>query len=256
MPDLARRDVGALAAEPQLDPVDHLVDAGVRDGAAGEGLADARLDLLAVEGLALSVALHDHEPHVLDPLVGREPAAARAALAPAADGAARVRGARIDHPVVVGVAPGAAHRGDHEIVAAGTRGGEGTRPALRGRDERAPARGRGRRPRARWRRRSRRRPRAGPGRGRRAVRDRPQRVAGPDDVRDRGRTPRGVHRPGRPPARRSEDRHEQGQGHEPSANVRSAHAVSLPERAFDVNARIRTYVCVLSPWAATVRTTM
>src|SRR5690606_17233426 len=63
---------------------------------------DAAGDLFAVEGLALAVALHDHEPGGLfDPLVGREAAPADLALAAATDDVAALARARVDDAVLI-----------------------------------------------------------------------------------------------------------------------------------------------------------
>ena len=88
------------------------------DRPAGEGLSDARLDLVAVQGLARSVALDDHQADVLDPLVGREPPAAgrhsrRRRMAPPASA-----GAGIHHPVVVDTTPRTPHRQEPQDVVA------------------------------------------------------------------------------------------------------------------------------------------
>ena len=90
------------------------------------------LELLAVPGLARAVALDDHQAHILDALVGREPAAAGQALAPSADGAAAVGRPGIDHPVVVDTAPWTSHRQKpQDVVAARTLAGarRGRQPA-------------------------------------------------------------------------------------------------------------------------------
>src|SRR6476646_9419917 len=119
--DLLRRHVWSLPAHARLDPADHLLDLQGRGGPPGERLADPGRELLAVEGLGGAVALRDDEPHLLDPLEGREPASTGCALATPTDGAATVGRTRVDHAVVVGLAPRAAHGyGPQDVVAART----------------------------------------------------------------------------------------------------------------------------------------
>src|SRR4029079_14555766 len=66
-------------------------------------------------------ALDQHEPDVLDALVGREPAAAGSAVAAAPDGLAGVGRAGIHHAVVVDTTPRATHRQEaQDVVAART----------------------------------------------------------------------------------------------------------------------------------------
>src|SRR5262245_55782806 len=74
-----------LGPELRLDRVGRLLGGVVGDRPAGQGLPEARGELLAVELLAVAVALHDDQAGGLDPLIGREPGRAGAALAAAAD---------------------------------------------------------------------------------------------------------------------------------------------------------------------------
>ena len=78
---------------------------------AGRGALDAVAQLVAVERLAGVVPLAHDEAVLVDPFVGREPAPAGEALAPAADRRAVFAGARIDDFVVVLAAERAAHGG-------------------------------------------------------------------------------------------------------------------------------------------------
>ena len=112
---------GPFLRDPGLDPVEHLVDLDVRDRPPGQRLADARLELVAVPGLARAVALDHHQADVLDALVGREPAVAGLAVAAPPDRAAVAGRAGIDHPVVVDTTPWTAHRQEpQDVVAART----------------------------------------------------------------------------------------------------------------------------------------
>src|SRR4029079_15469558 len=112
---------GPLLADPRLDPVEHLIDLDVGNRPAGQGLADAGLELVGVPGLPRAVALDQHEPDVLDALLGREPAAAGSAVAPAPDGLAGVGRAGIHHAVVVDTTPRATHpQKPQDVVAART----------------------------------------------------------------------------------------------------------------------------------------
>src|SRR5262249_1027823 len=67
-------------------------------------------ELGAVELLAPAVLLDDVDRHRLDPLVGREALAAVQALAPAPDGLAGLRVARVDDLAVAVLAVRAPHR--------------------------------------------------------------------------------------------------------------------------------------------------
>src|SRR6185436_8285454 len=82
----------------------------VGDGSAGQGLAQAGRELLAIELLAGAVALDDDEASRLDPLVRGEPGRAGRALAPAPDRGRIVEIARVDDPRFALTAMGTAHR--------------------------------------------------------------------------------------------------------------------------------------------------
>src|SRR5262245_56926494 len=119
--DHAGGDLGPLLADPRLDAVEHLVDLDVGHRPAGQGRADAGLELVAVPGLAGPVALDQDQTDILDALVGGEPPAACAAVAPPPDSLAGVGRAGIHHAVVVDTTPGAAHRQEpQDVVAART----------------------------------------------------------------------------------------------------------------------------------------
>src|SRR6266508_633536 len=77
-PDSRGRDL-ARAGRPQLglDLVGGGLGDSVADGATRQRLAQAGGKLVAIELLARAVALDDHQPGRLDPLVGREAGAAR-----------------------------------------------------------------------------------------------------------------------------------------------------------------------------------
>src|SRR6185503_21128587 len=74
------------------------------------GLDEPGQHLLAIEGLAPAVLLHDQVRDLVDALVGREALAAAQALAPAADDLALLALPRVHHLVLHVGAEGALHR--------------------------------------------------------------------------------------------------------------------------------------------------
>ena len=92
MPDLLGGDLRAFPAQPLLDPIHELLHLELRDRPVLGGLQDPRRDLLPPERVPRVVPLADHEPDVLDPLVGGVAAAAGCALAPTADRRSAVGG--------------------------------------------------------------------------------------------------------------------------------------------------------------------
>ena len=102
--------VDAGRAQLGLDRVGGGLGRAVGDGPAGQRLAQARGEPLAIELLAGPVALDDDEPGGLDPLVGREPHRAGGALAAASDGGRVIEVARVDDAGLPLAALGAAHR--------------------------------------------------------------------------------------------------------------------------------------------------
>src|SRR5690606_2712573 len=97
----------------QAQRVDHrahrAVDLLGRDRALLQRAVEAHAQLALVEGLAATVALDDGRQLELGRLEGIEALAAGLALAPAADGAAVVGHARVDHAGVFVLAEGAVH---------------------------------------------------------------------------------------------------------------------------------------------------
>src|SRR3954447_16249091 len=109
--DQRRRDLGrALRPKLRLDLVGRPLGGIVGDRSAGQRLAQARGELLAVELLPSAIALDDDEPGGLDPFVGREPRRTGRALPAAADRRGIVEVARVDDPGLAGSAMGTAHR--------------------------------------------------------------------------------------------------------------------------------------------------
>src|SRR3954468_8166336 len=87
--------LGTQAPDPCRDRVGDLLELGVRDGALVGRPRESAKELLAVEALALSVALADRHRRRLDALVGGEALAAALALAASPDGVAGIGQTRV-----------------------------------------------------------------------------------------------------------------------------------------------------------------
>src|SRR5688572_17202112 len=111
------RGLGALTTDLLLHLGGQRRDRALLDRAVGDGALDAGGELVAVERLALPRPLHDHQRDLLEPLVGRPPAAADEALAPAADRRAVLGQPRVDDLVVDSLA----ERAPHDSTVTGTR---------------------------------------------------------------------------------------------------------------------------------------
>ena len=107
------------------------------DRALGQRHAQLLAQLGRIELLAPAVLLDDDQPGALDPLVGREAAAAGDALPPAADDVAAAQLAAVDDPGIAGVAEGAAH-GERSASSGGSCSRRWRRPP--GRDRRTSRR--------------------------------------------------------------------------------------------------------------------
>jgi len=97
---LRRHDRPGPAAQLVLDLVDDALEALERDAALLTGTQQAVEQFAPGEQLLRSAALDHDERHLLDTLVGRVAAFADEALAPPADGVARLRLARVDDPAL------------------------------------------------------------------------------------------------------------------------------------------------------------
>ena len=184
-----------------------------------------------------------HQPDVLDPLVGREPAAAGRALAPPADGPAGVGGAGVDHPVVVGTTPGTAHRHGATRCCGGANGSRGTTAPSTRRARRATCPGTSEPASTPLAARSpRRRPR-GSRRRTSPLRDRPQGVAGTDhDDLLRGAAPALPRAGPRPPPAGSASTATRAVATMATVRRRRTYVrcmpLMVPERLFGVKARL------------------
>src|SRR5262249_30566072 len=111
--DAVAPDLAAFGAELLLHTARERVERVVVEAAARRSLEPAP-KLLALAPFAGPAALHDHEPVLVDPLVGREPLPAGQALPAPADRGAVLAHPRVDDLVVVLAAERAAH-GGHRI---------------------------------------------------------------------------------------------------------------------------------------------
>src|SRR5438477_5000165 len=107
--DPFRFDLPPTPARLARDPVGELLQVADLDRALVRCAEHSADELVAVELLAPAVALAHHEHRAFDPLIGREALLAARALAPAANGVARLGEAGIHHARRFELAVGAAH---------------------------------------------------------------------------------------------------------------------------------------------------
>ena len=107
--------LGALV-ELSLDLDDDVVDGLDADRPLLARLQDRPAELLPVEGLAPPVALDHVRQDVLDVFVGRVPAVALEAFAPAPDELSVAAHPRVDHPILGVTAKRALHRAPPSLM--------------------------------------------------------------------------------------------------------------------------------------------
>ena len=108
--DLGRGDLPVgLLGQPAFDVVHDLFELRHAHRSFLDGLGEPAHQLVAIEGLAPPVLLHDHEVDLLDPLVGREAPVALQALPAAADDVAVLAFAGVHHFLRHGATVRAAH---------------------------------------------------------------------------------------------------------------------------------------------------